>query len=291
MNVAHDLERQLVCEEFEHDAAHAPHVALRTTAALPDLWRHCRRCACHLAPSHAENASAANLCNAQVAYNDMRLLREHVALVPLCSVEQQQVLTLQVLVHHPLLVDVHQRCKTLAHCRGCPLLWHYLTPFPGFAHKLEELPAFAMLHHDVHRIPFLVPREDTQDVRMVEILQDLSLHLEALVIPAIRAHNGLHNAGLPGLLLRHSVHHTIRPLPQHLRRLEVIESELRGLVVHQTAAQGLGAPHVRHGCVPRLSPHGACGSVRTCISVMAWSRRASLLPCWGWRSPQATLKA
>mmetsp|Transcript_26991 Transcript_26991/g.77008 ORF Transcript_26991/g.77008 Transcript_26991/m.77008 type:complete len:340 (-) Transcript_26991:684-1703(-) len=67
LHAARDLERQLVRKYFKHDAAHAPHVALRATISCPHLRGHGRRGACDLvAPQvpEAEGRGAEHLRDA-----------------------------------------------------------------------------------------------------------------------------------------------------------------------------------------------------------------------------------
>mmetsp|Transcript_49132 Transcript_49132/g.145025 ORF Transcript_49132/g.145025 Transcript_49132/m.145025 type:complete len:236 (+) Transcript_49132:2077-2784(+) len=217
----------------------------------------------------------------------MRRLREHEALLVRSTVKQQQVLALEILVDDALRVDVHQGLEGLPHDGGEPSLGARVATLATVLDRLQDLPALAVLHDDVDAVAFLIPGENPQDVRVVQILQQLSLQLQPLVVPAVGPDHGLHDAGLPREALRHAVHHAVRALAQELLRIQIGELDLGVAAGDERAPQGLGPSHVRrsglplrgcpphqHGCSTLLpeSRWSAYGVISPLGHVLTWER-------------------
>mmetsp|Transcript_57999 Transcript_57999/g.169561 ORF Transcript_57999/g.169561 Transcript_57999/m.169561 type:complete len:240 (-) Transcript_57999:189-908(-) len=219
---AHHLEGQPVREELEHHAAHAPDVALRPAAAHPHFGSHRSRCPSNSFAAHAKDSSAAYFSNAEIADNDMRHgLKQVPIVIILGCLQEQDVLAFQVLVHHTLGVEVDQGFKGLSYGCSQPYLRHIIALSTTGSDNLEQLAALAVLHDDVDGVAVLVPGEDAEDVRVVEVPQQLRLHLELVVVPPFRPHNRLHDPALSGCSLLHFVNHAIRPLPNQLACVEI----------------------------------------------------------------------
>ena len=160
--------RQAAQEDVENDAR-APHVALHAVLALEHLGRHVIGAAHHFIQhlarldEHGE-AKVGRLEDAGVARR-----------------AQQEILGLQVAVHHAQLVAVVQHAQHGAeHGRSLAL-----AVVPSLHNAVEQLAAAAVLHHQVHRARVLVRAVHGDDVLVAgQVVHDghLAAHVFDLLL-------------------------------------------------------------------------------------------------------------